>query len=140
MNLELRMFFVECVCGRDLRFDFLGQERVCRCGRKVVLDDKTKRILIAEHEERKRKQAEKRRELPQGISRLSVQHSQGVVTFEKLRSPSAGEGHFTLAAEDEAYLVNTEGELFSTDRLNIHVVAACVRFARTHDRSLWSLE
>lgn len=48
--LRLRNFFKECQCGRDLRFDYLDQVRVCPdCGRQVHLSEATKRYLQRDH-------------------------------------------------------------------------------------------
>lgn len=48
-DIELKNFFVQCLCTRDLRFDRLEQVRRCPdCGREVVISKSAKRYLLAE--------------------------------------------------------------------------------------------
>lgn len=49
MSLQLKNFFVNCQCGKDLRMDTLDQKRTCTCGRIVTIAEPVKQYLQKEY-------------------------------------------------------------------------------------------
>jgi len=138
MNLELRCHFIQCLCGRDLRFDFLNQVRNCSCGRKVSFSENAKRRLIAEHEERTKRLASIQPQLTQR-TKLTFEHGAESITWERLKAPEAGEEKLLLLAADEVYAVRIEGGAFSYGLIGKEVMNAFSKFVRTHMERLWEL-
>ena len=143
---ELTNFFVQCRCGRDLRFDFIEQERICKCGRKVVIGPGAKEYLL----ERLAKSGQpSSRENPGGsggdgeipipLTGRYRSRDGASIEFQALQTSSVNVQEDVESLKLDRIKIETDGERFTKANIRKETVEAFLKFFTQYKEALWRL-
>ena len=137
VNIELRNFFVACICGYEARLDFLDQERTCVCGRRLSISPPVKAYLLARQKESLAIRENAKKATESGHVVACLRDGSSSMTIRLHMPTEVPPGMRCIAIAERTYALLLEGDLFHLEDVSESFANALGSFVDTHSSALW---